>query len=369
MIEFIRIQRFKTLLDASFPLSALNLFSGLNGLGKSSLLQTLLLLRQSYEKNTLESKGLLLKGDYLTLGTGQDILSEQAAESDPLEFTITWGGNPATNFVFTYAPNSDLQPIAQKPNLLSPETLSLFNSNFQYLSADRIGPKNSYEISDFHITTLNTLGSHGEYTVHYIAVHDQSPLPIPALRHMNAVSDTLRENINSWMSELSPGIQVKAMLQPQLNSASLGYTFIQGKDVTADFKPQNVGFGLTFVLPVVTALLRAKPGDLLVVENPEAHLHPAGQTIIGRMCALAAANGVQLFVESHSDHFLNGIRVAVRQNVINAELVSLFFLERDGSGTTHATTIRNPSIDHQGRIDFWPEGFFDEWDRQLEKLL
>jgi len=48
MLEFIRIQRFKTLLDASFPLSTFNLFSGLNGLGKSSLLQTLLLLRQSY---------------------------------------------------------------------------------------------------------------------------------------------------------------------------------------------------------------------------------------------------------------------------------------------------------------------------------
>lgn len=368
MIEFIRIQRFKTLLDASFPLSFLNLFSGLNGLGKSSLLQTLLLLRQSYEKNTLESKGLLLKGDYLTLGTGQDVLSEQA-ETDSLEFTITWSGNPATNFIFNYVPNSDLQPLARKPNLTSPETLSLFNSNFQYLSADRIGPKTSYEISDFHITTLNTLGSHGEYTVHFIAENGQDPLPIPALRHKNAASDTLLENINVWMSELSPGIQVHAILQSHLNSASLGYTFIQGKDVTANFKPQNVGFGLTFVLPVVTALLRAKQGDLLIIENPEAHLHPAGQTIIGKMCALAAANGVQLFVESHSDHFLNGIRVAVKQNLIDAELVSLFFLERNGSGATHATTIRNPSIDHQGRIDFWPEGFFDEWDKQLEKLL
>nr|WP_246551787.1 DUF3696 domain-containing protein [Geobacter hydrogenophilus] len=171
------------------------------------------------------------------------------------------------------------------------------------------------------------------------------------------------------MSELSPGVQVHAILQPHLNSASLGYKFIQGKDVTADFKPQNVGFGLTFVLPVVTALLRAKPGDLLIIENPEAHLHPAGQTIIGRMCALAAANGVQLFVESHSDHFLNGIRVAVRQNLVSAELISLFFLERDSDGSTHATTVRNPSINHQGRIDFWPAGFFDEWDRQLENLL
>lgn len=368
MIEFIRIQRFKTLLDASFPLAALNLFSGLNGLGKSSLLQTLLLLRQSYEKNTLESKGLLLKGEYLTLGTGQDILSEQA-ESDTLEFTLTWTDNMPTRFVFEYAPNSDLQPISQKPDMQSPETLSLFNTNFQYLSADRIGPKNSYEMSDFHITTLNTLGSHGEYAVHYIAEHGQHMLPIPALCHKNATSCNLLENINCWMSELSPGIQVQAVLEHHLNSASLGYAFVHGKDVTALFKPQNVGFGLTFVLPVVTALLRAQPGDLLVIENPEAHLHPAGQTVIGRMCALAAANGVQLFVESHSDHFLNGIRVAVRQELVSAEMVSLFFLERDSDAVTHASTVRHPSIDNEGRIDFWPEGFFDEWDRQLEKLL
>ena len=80
MLEFIRIQRFKTLMDASFPLAGLNLFSGLNGMGKSSLLQVLLLLRQSYKQNTLFDKGLFLKGDYLALGTGQDVLAEDAEE-------------------------------------------------------------------------------------------------------------------------------------------------------------------------------------------------------------------------------------------------------------------------------------------------
>ena len=368
MLEFIRIQRFKTLLDASFPLASLNLFSGLNGMGKSSLMQTLLLLRQSYERNTLENRGLLLKGDYVTLGTGQDILSEQA-EIYSLDFLLKWQGLTAVQFLFNYVNNSDLQPNAQSANLEHPESLSLFNRNFQYLSADRIGPRTYYEISDFHINELNSLGNHGEYTVHYIAENGQTSLPIPSLQHEKAVSSTLLDNIDTWMSELSPGIQIHATVQPQLNSASLGYAFVQGKEVTADYKPQNVGFGLTFVLPVVTALLRAKPGDLLIIENPESHLHPAGQTVVGRLCALAAANGVQLFIESHSDHFLNGVRVAVRQNLIDSGLVSLFFLERDSESPAHATAVRNPAIDQNGRIDFWPEGFFDEWDRQLEKLL
>ena len=71
MIEFINIQNFKTLLNASFPLGNLNLFSGLNGMGKSTLVQSLLLLRQSYERNTLKTKGLLLNGDYVNIGTGK----------------------------------------------------------------------------------------------------------------------------------------------------------------------------------------------------------------------------------------------------------------------------------------------------------
>ena len=369
MLEFIRIQRFKTLLDASFPLSRLNLFSGLNGMGKSSLIQALLLLRQSYERGILFQRGLLLKGDYISLGTGQDVLSEEA-EVFSLDFLFKWEGSPPVQFQFDYAPSSDLQPNARPAELTEGNTLSLFNSHFQYLSADRITARSYYETSDFHIKELNSLGNHGEYTVHYIAEFFQKRLAIPGLRHDHATSDTLLENINTWMSEISPGIQIHASIQPQLSSASLNYAFVQGKEVTADYKPQNVGFGLTFVLPVVTSLLRSEPGDLLVIENPEAHLHPAGQAVIGKLCALAAAHGVQLFVESHSDHFLNGIRVAVKQNpLITPDLMRLFFLERDCTGRTHATTVRNPSIDDNGRVDFWPDGFFDEWDRQLEKLL
>lgn len=368
MIEFIRIQRFKTLLDASFPLASLNLFSGLNGMGKSSLIQVLLLLRQSYERNTLEKRGLLLKGDYVTLGTGQDILSEQA-EVDSLEFLFKWTKREPVRFHFKYSSDSDLQSNETESKLNNPEALSLFNTRFQYLSADRISPRTQYEISDFHINELNSIGNHGEYTVYFIAVKGHEDIALPDLRHNKTATFNLLENIEAWMSELSPGIRIQATCQPQLNSAALGYAFVQGSAITASFKPQNVGFGLTFALPVVTALLRAKAGDLVIIENPESHLHPAGQSILGKLCALAAANGVQLFLESHSDHFLNGVRVAVKQKIIEPDLVSLFFLQRDFVGQAHATTVINPTIDSHGRIDSWPKGFFDEWDMQLEKLL
>lgn len=366
MIEFIRIQRFKSLLDASFQLGKLNLFTGLNGMGKSSLIQALLLLRQSQERNTLKDKGLLLKGDYVSLGTGKDILSENA-EDETIELVITWENAPPVHFSFSYAPQSDLQPNHHKTDLPLAGK-NLFSMNFQYLSADRVSPKPAYEISDYYINDMNSLGNHGEYTAHFIAEYGSSPVHIRALKHEKAQSETLLENIEKWMSEISPGIRIHATLQNATNSVSLGYAFENGTELTAAFKPQNVGFGLTFVLPVLTAILRAAKGDLLIIENPEAHLHPAGQAILGNLCAIAAHNGVQLFIETHSDHFLNGVRVSVKEKKIPPQDVKIFYLERN-SGNVHESIVINPEIYEDGRISSWPDGFFDEGDKQLEKLL
>jgi predicted ATPase len=285
MLEFIRIQRFKTLLDASFPLASLNLFSGLNGMGKSSVLQVLLLLRQSYESNTLLSRGLRLKGDYIALGTGKDVLAEQA-DVNTIDFLLTWEGLAPVIFSFDYDSQSDLQPIRKGlTNLHNPEELSLFNHKFQYLSANRIIPKNFYEASDYFIRDLNSLGNQGEYTAHFIAENCSDPISIGALKHPKAVTSTLLDNLDKWMAELSPGLRIHAKKQPEVNAVSLGYAYEHGKDVTADFSPQNVGFGLTYVLPVVAELLRAKAGDMVIIENPESHLHPLAR-LLWDECAL-----------------------------------------------------------------------------------
>lgn len=216
---------------------------------------------------------------------------------------------------------------------------------------------------------LNSLGKHGEYTVHYIAVYGSKDLNIPELKHENAVSGTLLSNIEVWMSEITPGLKIKAATQPQFNSATLSYAFVQGRETTVDFKPQNVGFGLSYVLPVVTSILSASKGDLMIIENPESHLHPAGQSIMGKLCAIAAKNGVQLMIESHSDHFLNGLRVAVKNKIVTPDDVKTFFLQRDLASKRHASDVIYPQIDIEGRIDRWPDGFFDEYDRQLDLLL
>lgn len=369
MIEFINVKNFKTLLNASFPLGALNLFSGLNGMGKSTLIQSLLLLRQSYERNTLQNKGLLLNGDYVNIGTGKDALSS-FSEQEEIIFTVKWDeiAQPVV-FEFDYQHDSDLLPLRRSGIDGHSESLSLFNSNFQYLSADRLGPQSHHQLSEFHIRDLKSLGHHGEFAVHFIAVNGAKELEIAALQHPKAVSGTLLANIEAWMSDITPGLKIKAVAQPQFNSASLSYSFNQGKDTTEEFKPQNVGFGLSYVLPIISSILSSAKGDLLIIENPESHLHPAGQALMGKLCAIAAKNEVQLIVESHSDHFLNGIRVAVKQQIVEASDVKVFFLQRDVYNPIHASEVMYPNIDDKGRIDCWPDGFFDQWDKELDQLL
>jgi hypothetical protein len=135
----------------------------------------------------------------------------------------------------------------------------------------------------------------------------------------------------------------------------------------ADFqRPQNVGFGLTQLFPIIVSLLAARTGDVLLIENPEVHLHPRAQQEIGMFLAETAASGVQVVLETHSDHVLNGIRLSVKQHKLPATDVRVhFFAHRPGQ----AAVPESPTIDGDGRLDSWPDGFFDQFDFALAELL
>jgi predicted ATPase len=124
----------------------------------------------------------------------------------------------------------------------------------------------------------------------------------------------------------------------------------------------------------VTALLSSQPGSLLLLENPEAHLHPQGQVKMGELMARAANAGVQIICETHSDHILNGIRLASKGVPETAKIdpanVALHFFQRSKEVINKPSVeILTPELDEEGRLDFWPEGFFDEWGKSLDKLL
>lgn len=94
---------------------------------------------------------------------------------------------------------------------------------------------------------------------------------------------------------------------------------------------------------------------------------------LGALTLLAGLNGIQVVIETHSDQVLNGIRLAVHgggePSRLDYDKVRLhFFKRREGSdGTQHM--VDSLHIDRDGRIDRWPEDFFDEWDKSLEALL
>lgn len=368
MLETISIKNFKSLKDETFHLNNLTVLSGLNGMGKSSVIQSLLLLRQSFEKNMLPDKGLSLVGDYVKIGNGADILSVDS-EDEHIEYYLSWGESTSLYLLFKYKPLSNLQAIELQKQNGDCYAESLFTASFQYLSAERISPKSAFKVSDYDVNDLNSLGVTGEYTAHFIAEKGLNLLPITALRHPLSTSGTLIDSINAWMSEITPGTRVVAKVIPEINQASLHYQFATSDHFTKAFRPENTGFGLTFVLPVVTAVLNAKPGDFLLIENPEAHLHPAGQTAVARLISHAADNGVQVLIETHSDHFLNGVRTSVKKGVISSDNISLYYLSRDINASEHSVQVEQPRIDQSGKIDHWPAGFFDEWDNSLDELL
>lgn len=140
------------------------------------------------------------------------------------------------------------------------------------------------------------------------------------------------------------------------------------KQYLKSYKSINVGFGITYVLPLIIALVSAKKGDIIMIENPEAHIHPAGQRVLGELIARAGRGGVQAIIETHSDHILNGVRLAVKNRVLSKEETVLSFFYKDFKDGYRHKCIR-PEILQDGRLDRWPEGFFDEWDKALYELV
>lgn len=370
MIEQLELINFKSIDSKIFDFEDLNLFTGLNGAGKSSIIQSLLLLRQSYEKHLLPEKGISLHGEYVKIGTGKDLLFV-GADKDCVQINLAWSAGSEISASLNYKKDSDMQPLNSQECVTngSPYETALFTSQFQYLSADRISPKATYEVSDYAVNQSRSLGNRGEYTAHFLAVNGDQPITIEAMQHPAAANKTLSGNLDAWMSEITPGTKVNARLLPEINQASLHYQFSSATELTQSFRPENVGFGLTYVLPVVLAVLASQPGDLLIVENPESHLHPGGQSLMGKLVSLASRNGVQVFVETHSDHFFNGIRNSVKSGVIESSSVNVFYLSRTTDTATHAACIDEISIDKNGKVEYWPPGFFDQWEKSLQSLL
>jgi predicted ATPase len=366
LITRLAIQNFKIFDYQEFTLPGLTLLTGLNGTGKSTVIQSLLLLRQSFQQRLLPDFGLALNGDLVQIGTGQDALFDGVRTSEEIGFDLEVEGQRLVSWRFAYDMAHDvLQVKKDRPiNTSVYSNSSLFTEQFQYLRAERIGPRASFEMSEYSVRTQRQVGVQGEYAAHFLNEYQEHNV-ISTLEHPKAKGNNLRHQVEAWMTEISPGIRLDLDAFQKIDRIQLGVSFVSGNDVTNPYRPTNVGFGIIYVLPILVALLSAIPGSLIIIENPEAHLHPKGQSKLGELVAKAANVGIQIILETHSDHVLNGVRVATKNKHISAQQVAIHYFGREEGRRTYY----NIPIDEDGNIERWPEGFFDEYENMLIKLL
>lgn len=365
MIRSVSLTNFKCFRSLELELAPLTLLCGVNGMGKSSLLQALLVLRQSAAAGVLQQGHLILDDELADLGTGRDALFEFADE-EVIEFRLAGdSAEEPLHLAFDYAREADrLRVRGTKHDLLgSWEALPPF-SGLHYVAAERIGPRKIHEQSDA-AALQGGLGSRGEHTMNYLDAHREDFLAEPDPRRAAAATGRHRDIVDYWLQEVTPGAALGIERIQDADALIGGFSFARAGDIeTRRYRATNVGFGLSYVLPVVAALL-APAGTLCLLENPEAHLHPRGQTRMAELAARAAAAGVQVLVETHSDHFLDGVRVAVRDGLVTPDDTRFHYFEQEKG----AAIVRTPKIDTDGRLSFWPDGFFDQHEVNLERLL
>lgn len=383
MIEAIEIKNFKSIKEKHFKLRNLNLLLGLNGMGKSSFIQALLALKQSINLNN--GRIDLNSSRYINLGTTKDVLYQYSKKQD-LSIDLSFSSGNALNLQFKYEPEADyflsknieINSFTELIRKIQQE--SLFTDNFQYLNANRKEPTSVNPKNFSSVVNSRNIGNHGEFTAHFIEVFNGDDLQFDNLLHKESTSKdsvtgkeivnrTLINQINLWMGEISPNVNIRTT-SISSDFVLLEYVYKQPNfGNTNRYKPENVGFGISYGLPVVVSLLAARPGELIIIENPESHVHPRGQAQLGRLIAKTAMNDVQVIVETHSDHILNGIRVAVKENEISKEKVGIFYFERVVAADEQYSKITDISVDKTGELSSYPKDMLDEWNNQLFNLM
>ncbi|MCK5523251.1 MAG: AAA family ATPase [Thiomargarita sp.] len=291
MINNLKINQFKCLGDESFTFKNLTILTGLNSAGKSSVIQSILLMSHYFGEKKFLSENLL------------DFTNNRNKYLNAKAFSIEIDGICLTKNIDATNPQGNLPHFTIEQDLF-------------HVDANRLGPE---ELALY--SSENKIGQHGEFIFSYYEQNKSNVIEKSLIKSAN--SDTLQSNLDYWLSDIL-GCEVELKTERVATShVKVSYQFNQLQAIS----PDSLGAGTSYVAKILIVCLLAKKGHVLLLENPEIHLHPKAQAKLGEFFAFIANNGVQVVLETHCENLIDKIRYEIYKNHINNDDVVIYYKE------------------------------------------
>lgn len=362
MLNKIEINNFKCFIEENINFRNLTILAGANGVGKSSVIQSLLLMRKLYQNHALTEVETYISindkvNSFLELGSTREIRNSELGKSIIL-FNV-YEENQCDEIKFKIEKNNDLSLKGQCENKNTSADFPL-KKHLHYLNAERLGPRNTQEVT---VQKDLNVGFQGEYTGQAIALASKQIEIVEEERIVEgSVEKTFESQVQAWVQFIIPEIEIRIETFDKINQVRIG---IRKRGSDTDFlHPNNIGFGISYSLPIIVCCLLAQKNSLIVIENPEAHLHPLGQSKMGQFLTKMAGAGLQIIIETHSEHIINGIRLGSLNKFIDHNNILINFFTQSKN-----VTIQEIQINQKAELDEWPVGFFDQEERDLSDIF
>lgn len=373
MLTQITLDRFKCFNHLYMPLKPLTLIAGVNGAGKSSVIQALLMLVQSCRDKDYDwNSNVVINGDLTDLDNARFLMYNSAeAGKSTVDVTVENDDDQQISFSITPKQTDRVAPCVTEGNLKgAKEQWPLFADSFVYLYADRDRPRGKY------IARSSRMDSRlGDITANSAAfllareINANKSISIEGLKCQEAKDASVLRNVSAWISYImGETVEVTAKETEKDKEARFEYTITNKDGEGQVLSPLNMPFGHSYILPIVLAVLTAPKDSLIMIENPESHLHPSAQTRMGEFLSRAANEGIQIIIETHSDHLMNGIRLACRHKIISPDKIEMDLIGRESPDSKEHTRF-HIKLNDDGTVVSWIPGFFDEWEEALKAFI
>jgi predicted ATPase len=383
MITGIQIDRFKNLHHTSLlKMSRVNILSGANGRGKSSFCQSLLMLSQTWRRGMMES--FLPSGMWKDLGTYDDIVF--AFDNDKtISIHIITDAVSENDFELLYRRSHDNPTLGELQDVkVGGMAINDDSGSSDEEDESSEGDEDGQSEVGIRLASLRDFPSLMALQRMYYVAAERIAAPNHQLLDETTPYDYLAPNGENvlnvlWKYRNSGCIErVEEMLKRVLDDGRIKLEtagdrlilLINSVDDGNYYQPVNVGYGYSYILSLITAVVLAPKDSFIIVENPEAHLHPSAQaTMINELLTVAKERDIQLIIETHSDHVLNTALRAVHDHRIDLEdLEVLFFSKSVNEDEISESKVRNLEINRLGHIINPPKQFFEQYSIDLRAL-